>query len=335
MQIRNSDQIKFLADKVNEVLKILNNLMKKFLNRFIGYLPFIACFFVIYWNPLFSSFALRNFIIQLTIFILLACIPAYFTNKMYFVDIAWPWGLFAIGIQTLFFGLETSASRYFIAGMYILAGLRMGLMGIMLLRYGVLKRDLPRYQFQRIHWKRGGYKSEALSIQYEILVQGLANASVLAMPAFLQTFNPSPTLSIFEIIFYIGWLISICLEMLSDIQKMQFAKKMRESGEKNKVCDVGLWRYSRHPNYFFEWMVWNFLILSSIPSLINLFSQDQFLYWGIITICLLYVSKIMYTTLVDYTGARPSEYYTVKKRPSYKEYQKTTNMFFPGPRRRT
>jgi|JI9StandDraft_1071089.scaffolds.fasta_scaffold01239_7 steroid 5-alpha reductase family enzyme len=333
MQMGNSNQIKFLADKVNEVLKILKKLMKKFLNRFIGYLPFIACFLVLYWNPIFASFALRNLITQIIIFILLACIPAYFTNKMYFVDIAWPWGLFAIGIQILFFGSEASASRYFIGGMYILAGLRMGLMGIMLLRYGVLKRDLPRYQFQRIHWKRGGYKSEALSIQYEILVQGLANASVLAMPAFLQAFNPSPTLSIFEIIFYFGWLISICLEMLSDIQKMQFAKKMRESGEKNKVCDVGLWKYSRHPNYFFEWMVWNFFILSSIPSLINLFSQDQFLYWGIITICLLYVSKIMYTTLVDYTGARPSEYYTVKKRPSYKEYQKTTNMFFPGPRK--
>lgn len=98
----NSNQIKFLADKVNEVLKILKKLMKKFLNRFIGYLPFIACFLVLYWNPIFASFALRNLITQIIIFILLACIPAYFTNKMYFVDIAWPWGLFAIGIQIFF-----------------------------------------------------------------------------------------------------------------------------------------------------------------------------------------------------------------------------------------
>ena len=86
-------------------------------------------------------------------------------------------------------------------------------------------------------------------------------------------------------------------------------------------------------NYFFEWMVWNFLILSSIPAFINLFQLNQVIYWGLISICLLFVSKIMYTTLVDYTGARPSEYYSVKKRPSYREYQKTTNMFFPGPRK--
>lgn len=304
--------------------------MKKIFTRVLGYLPFIACFVILYWNPIFASFAIKNLIIQMVIFLIFACIPAYFTDKMYFVDIAWPWGLVAIGVQILFFGSETSASRYFISGLYIIAGLRMGLMGLMLLSHGVLKRDLPRYQFQRLHWKRGGYKNEAISIQYEILVQGLANASVLAVPAFLQAFNPSPTISIFEIICYIGWLLSVCLEMLSDVQKMQFANKMKETGEKNKVCNVGLWKYSRHPNYFFEWMVWNFFILSSIPALINLFQLDQAIYWGLITICLLFVSKIMYTTLVDYTGARPSEYYSVKKRPSYREYQKTTNMFFPG-----
>jgi steroid 5-alpha reductase family enzyme len=307
--------------------------MKKIFSRVVGYLPFIAGFLILYWNPLFTSFVVRNFIVQMIIFILLACIPAYFTGKMYFVDIAWPWGLFAIGIQILFFGNHDSAGLYFIGGMYIIAGLRMGIMGLMLLSYGVLKRDLPRYQFQRIHWKRGGYKSEAISIQYEILVQGLANASILAVPGILQAFNPSQSISTFEIICYLGWLISLCLEMLSDIQKVQFVKKMREIGEKNKVCDVGLWKYSRHPNYFFEWMVWNFLILSSIPAFINLFQLNQVIYWGLISICLLFVSKIMYTTLVDYTGARPSEYYSVKKRPSYREYQKTTNMFFPGPRK--
>jgi len=45
---------------------------------------------------------------------------------------------------------------------------------------------------------------------------------------------------------------------------------------------------------------------------------------------LLYVSRIMYTTLVYYTGAVPSEYYSVQKRPDYKKHQQTTNMFFPG-----
>ena len=41
----------------------------------------------------------------------------------------------------------------------------------------------------------------------------------------------------------------------------------------------------------------------------------------------------MYTTLVYYTGAVPSEFYTLQKRPNYKEYQDQTNMFFPGPKK--
>lgn len=42
----------------------------------------------------------------------------------------------------------------------------------------------------------------------------------------------------------------------------------------------------------------------------------------------------MYTTLVHYTGAVPSEHFSVQKRPEYKEYQRQTNMFFPGPVKR-
>ena len=37
--------------------------------------------------------------------------------------------------------------------------------------------------------------------------------------------------------------------------------------ERNVVCNVGLWKYSRHPNYFGEWMVWNSLIVMAIPSI--------------------------------------------------------------------
>ena len=48
---------------------------------------------------------------------------------------------------------------------------------------------------------------------------------------------------------------------------------------------------------------------------------------------LLYASRVMYSTLVYTTGAVPSEYYSVQKRPAYSEYQERTNRFFPGPPR--
>jgi len=42
---------------------------------------------------------------------------------------------------------------------------------------------------------------------------------------------------------------------------------------------------------------------------------------------------VMYIVLTHYSGAVPSEYYSAQKRPGYAEYQRTTNMFFPGPRK--
>jgi steroid 5-alpha reductase family enzyme len=45
------------------------------------------------------------------------------------------------------------------------------------------------------------------------------------------------------------------------------------------------------------------------------------------------ISWMMYQCLVNYTGAKPAEYYTVQKRPDYANYQKMVNIFVPGPRK--
>jgi len=110
------------------------------------------------------------------------------------------------------------------------------------------------------------------------------------------------------------------------------------AGIRNQTCDVGLWKYSRHPNYFFEWCVWVSLTLFSLPSLVAFWSsssneekkESSFVKWGV-TIGWLAVPFFMYQCLVSYTGAIPAEFYSVQKRPEYKLYQATTNMFFPGP----
>jgi steroid 5-alpha reductase family enzyme len=98
----------------------------------------------------------------------------------------------------------------------------------------------------------------------------------------------------------------------------------------NRVCNLGLWRYSRHPNYFAEWMVWNGLVIAAVPSLIALYEIEVLLIWILLLLSLLYASKVMYSTLVYLSGAVPCEHYSVKKRPEYKHYQQTTRMFFPS-----
>ena len=80
-------------------------------------------------------------------------------------------------------------------------------------------------------------------------------------------------------------------------------------------------------------MVWNGLVVMAIPSLRHVFAVESVAIAVLLTAGLLFVPRLMYVTLVHYTGAKPAEFYSVQKRPDYVTYQKTTNRFFPGPYR--
>jgi len=96
---------------------------------------------------------------------------------------------------------------------------------------------------------------------------------------------------------------------------------------------VGLWRYCRHPNYFYEWMVWNGIAIAAIPSWLALQGSENGVVWVLLGVGLLLTSRAMYSTLVYTTGAVPSEHFSMQKRPDYIQYQARTNRFFPGPQR--
>jgi hypothetical protein len=84
------------------------------------------------------------------------------------------------------------------------------------------------------------------------------------------------------------------------------------------VCREGLWRYSRHPNYFFEWLHWWAYVFLAIGSP---------LWW----LPMLGVA-VMFLFLTRVTGIPPTEAQALRSRgDAYRAYQRTTNAFFPGP----
>ncbi|WP_286261941.1 DUF1295 domain-containing protein [Thalassotalea atypica] len=294
-------------------------------------LPFIGGWILLMLSMSFMEVSMVNGIAQLLLFTFVVCIPTWCTGRMSYVDIGWPWGLTVIGVITWLYG-EGDAVRVAVVSIaYIFAGSRMGLGAIKLLKMGHLDTELPRYEFQKKRWDKAGKSNTALAMQIEAILQGLANAAYLAFPAFIIASNPSESISIFELVGIILWLSAFAMESIADMQKLSFLKAMKHAEKKNTVCNVGLWKYSRHPNYFAEWMVWNALVIAAIPSWLALFESESLAIFILLGLGLLFVSKIMYTTLVTYTGAVPAEYYSVQKRPAYKVYQQTTNMFFPGP----
>src|SRR3984885_5877226 len=119
---------------------------------------------------------------------------------------------------------------------------------------------------------------------------------------------------------YLGALIlfaGIAGEALADAQLNRFRA---DPANKGRVCDIGLWRWSRHPNYFFEWFGW---LAYPVMALSPLYP------WGWAT---LLAPAFMYWILVHVTGIPPLEQQMLRSRGErYRDYQSRTSMFFPLP----
>ncbi|MCS5550759.1 MAG: DUF1295 domain-containing protein [Gammaproteobacteria bacterium] len=303
------------------------------MNYFRPVYPFLLGLGFILWSTTFLKLALLNSLGQLALFTVVVCIPIWRTGRMSYVDIGWPWGLVLLGIISFCFSDGYWLRSLIVSSVVILIGLRMGLGALKMWRLGFLEKEFPRYQYQRIVWKEEGKNNTALALQIDAIAQGLANASFLALPIFIIASNGDQEFLVLEIVGLVIWILAFLMESIADFQKVRFLKEMKREGKHRQVCNVGLWKYCRHPNYFAEWMVWNGLVIAAIPSWLSLKGFESEPVWLLLGIGLLLASKFMFTTLVYTTGAVPSEYYSVQKRPDYKDYQEQTNRFFPGPRK--
>jgi steroid 5-alpha reductase family enzyme len=108
-------------------------------------------------------------------------------------------------------------------------------------------------------------------------------------------------------------------EALADAQLKRFRS---DPANKGRVCDIGLWRWSRHPNYFFEWFGWLAYPVIAISPEYG---------WGWAT---LLAPVFMYWILVHVTGIPPLEQQMLRSRGErYRDYQARTSAFFPLPPR--
>ena len=295
----------------------------------VGLNLFFACLFSIIVfsnNDALVNLLMVNGVIQIMLFALVACIPFLLTKRVSYVDIAWPFGVALIGFQILFMGDGDFIRKLIVGSIYIFIGLRMGIGAlVMAKKTGVIfKTEFPRYNYRRMMLAQSGSKHINAHLLAEILAQGFANITVLALPGFLIATNSSESISSLEIIGICIWLAAYLFESVADGQKLLFISK-----NKSGVCNIGLWKYSRHPNYFAEWLVWTGLVIAAVPSWLALSSSEALPVWLCLGVGTLSASFMMYLTLVHLTGATPAEYYSVRKRKEYKHYQEKTNMFFP------
>lgn len=137
--------------------------------------------------------------------------------------------------------------------------------------------------------------------------------SLLTFPLIFVISNHTETIYPIEFLGFLVWLIGLVGEATADRQKAEFYK---DPDNKMRVCRAGLWRYSRHPNYFFESIVWWGLFLFTLGTP-NMFVA-------------IYAPLTMMFLLFKVTGIPISERAQLKRfGPAFEEYQRRTSAFFP------
>jgi len=172
------------------------------------------------------------------------------------------------------------------------------------------KEEEGRYKKLREHFKTNVPKKMFLFFQ----AQGYFNA-ILSVPFLLIALNPNPRVGVFELLAFTISYLAIFGEAAADFQLKDFKKNLDNKG---KVCEVGLWKFSRHPNYFFEFSVWVGFFLLAV--------QEPHGFLGIIA-----PAAILYT-LLKFTGIPATEAQALRtKGDAYRSYQKRVSAFIPMP----
>jgi steroid 5-alpha reductase family enzyme len=193
--------------------------------------------------------------------------------------------------------------------MVVIWGMRLALY---LLSRTVGQPEDARYTALRKEW---GINQNVLMLRFFYFQAALALA--LSVPFALINLNTDPSLKFIEWVGAGIWLIGLLGESLSDYQLKIFKSKQENKG---KVCDDGLWYYSRHPNYFFEWLIWVAYFVMALGSA-----------WGWLTF---FCPLLMLYFLLKVTGIGYTEAQLLKsKGEAYIKYQKTTSAFVPLPKR--
>ena len=231
-----------------------------------------------------------------------------------FVDVAWSYGLALLAPYYFLLTYGNGTRRLLALTMALGWSLRLGTHLLVRIARHHPQEDV-RYQVLRKKWAGNG-----LGIKFFFFFQAQALLILLlSVPVLLAMRHDAPRIAVVEWIGFAVWAAGVLGEALSDWQMKQFKASPANKG---KVCDVGLWRYSRHPNYFFESVTWVGFWLFACASP-----------WGWVTV---YAPLLILYFLLRVTGIPLTEKCSLESRgDAYREYQRTTSAFFPWFPKRT
>ena len=224
------------------------------------------------------------------------------------VDLVWGLGFVLVAWVAYVVGDGVTDRSLLIAALVSIWGLRLS--GYLTWR-NLGKGEDPRYQAMRRKW---GDRFWLVSLGTVFVTQGVI-MWIVSLPVQLAAHADEPTeLGVLAWVGVVVWLVGFAFETVGDLQLARFKADPANEGQ---VMDRGLWRYTRHPNYFGDFCVWwgIFLVAAeTVPAR-----------WGVVG------PLLMSVMLMKYSGVGMLEKSIGKRRPGYAEYARRTNTFFPWP----
>jgi steroid 5-alpha reductase family enzyme len=175
------------------------------------------------------------------------------------------------------------------------------------------KEEDGRYRKLRRDW--GPHAQAGFFLFFQ--AQALADV-VFSIPFLIAMRNAAPFPSAWDAAGLLVWLAAVGGETLADAQLARFRADPLHRG---RTCRVGLWGWSRHPNYFFEWLHWwSYVLLAAGTP------------WGWLN---LFAPALMLFFLFRVTGIPATEARALESRgEDYRDYQRTVSAFLPRPPKR-
>lgn len=225
-------------------------------------------------------------------------------------DIFWGLGFVIIVAFTWFVSDGVDSRRTLVAALVAIWGIRLGAYIGWRNRGG----EDPRYARLRQHVESQGGNYAIHSLVHIYLLQGTFMWLVSLVLVFSMVIDTPATLGWLAWLGAGTWLVGMYFETVADLQLSRFRADPDNDG---KILDRGLWRYTRHPNYFGEACVWLGFFLIAIENA-----------WGALTVVSLVT---IYYALLGPSGKGLLERRMGKKRPGFEDYRRRTSGFFPLP----
>ena len=232
------------------------------------------------------------------------------TQNAGWVDVGWSAGVGLVGGLFAAFAPGDFARRILVGALIVLWAARLALH---ILRRVVGEPEDGRYTRLREEW--GDAAQSRLFRFYQIQA---VLAVLFALPVLVVAADTRPGLGIREAVAVSIWCAAVVGEWIADRQLTRFR---RDPANRGRTCRVGLWRTSRHPNYFFEWVHWWTYVVAGLGAP----------WWGVT----LLGPVLMLFFLLKVTGVPATEQRAALSRPDYEEYRRGTSAFVPWFTRRS